>query len=257
MGQVPNVTAPAVKILVIGDGRLATTLWSVLQTKAKSTTSTPMLTERWSRRTPTTLRDLVSSFQPTHVWLAISDRAIASFAAEHAALFEARTVVHFAGSLSLINGVHAAHPLTTFASTVAMPEDEFNRVPFVLDLQGPELSTLMPGFWNRAFRLAPEERAYYHALCVMAGNFTTLLWETVAARFEETLTLPAEALSSYRDQTFKNLAHAQGRSVLTGPLVRGDSETIQAHHRALLEHFEMPLLKIYDGFADLYRTEST
>ncbi len=265
MGQVPAVKDNSraghdrrhnlghARILVIGDGRLASTLLKILQERA------PALGDcfaRWSRRSAVSFSETLSTFDATHIWLAIADDAITGFAHEHRALLETRTVVHFAGSLSSFEFVHAAHPLTSFASSASlMTFSEFSKVPFILDQTAPELSELLPGFTNPAYRLDPQQRAYYHSLCAISGNFTVLLWETVTAKFEQELGLPRTVLDNYRSRIFENLANAaNGETVLTGPMARRDLVTIQKHRTSLLERYQMPLLKIYDGFLDLYRT---
>jgi predicted short-subunit dehydrogenase-like oxidoreductase (DUF2520 family) len=246
------------RILLVGAGRLARSFKNILGTASNWAI--------WSRNQGPSFRDTVRDFQPTHVWLAIGDRSITEFAHEHAASLLGRTVVHFSGSTAGFNVpkdaaiggsffVHCAHPLSTFTET-PMTKDEFASVPFVLDVGAPDLKTLLPGLTNTSFHLRPEERAYYHALCASAGGFTVLLWEAVAKRFTENLGLPAEALLVFQKQIALNLAaNLATRSVLTGPLARGDHDTIQRHREALRAHHESPLLKIYDGFSDLHRTE--
>lgn len=259
MGQVPH------RILVIGDGRLATTLKSVFQprTSAKPGTSiaaAPLELATWSRRSDVSLSEFLQNFDASHVWLAISDRAIADFVQQHSKLWKNRIVVHFAGSLPKTGDAHAAHPLTTFSSSQPITPEEFAKIPFVLDLEGPPLNQLIPGAANTFYRINPSDRAYYHALCSIAGNFSVLLWESVANRFNSNLGLTPQVLDVFRAQIFSNLADAarvkpQRASVLTGPLVRGDVATLETHRRALLARSEIPLLKIYDSFTDLYRTE--
>ncbi len=257
MGQVPA------RIMIVGDGRLAKTLWDVLHATdfpppgASQATIRPAVqsVSRWSRKNHVSLALAVEESKATHIWLAITDQALESFIKENQPSFRNRTVVHFAGSLPTLHGVHAAHPLMTFDGQGPHTYVWFSKVPFALDLEGPELTELLPGFINDSFRLKPSARAYYHALCAAAGNFTVLLWETVGSRFQTELALPPGVLGAYRRQIFKNLDEATGRSVLTGPLLRDDTETLDSHRSALATHFEAPLLKIYDAFADLFRTE--
>jgi hypothetical protein len=266
MGQVPSVTNEPVAlasktaqiaraaVLLIGDGGLASTLATVLSDRAKHSSSVDF--RQWSRHSSSSFENVFTEFDPTHVWLAISDRALESFAAEHKTFLQGRRVVHFSGALPSFSFVHAAHPLSTFTkATAVLNACRFSQVPFILDLNGPALSDLLPGFENRAYRIDPRQRAYYHALCSIAGNFTVLLWETIAFRFEKELGIPQNALDTYRSAIFENLSKSTGESVLTGPLTRGDSETLQKHRAALLEKYEIPLLKIYDGFVDLYQNK--
>lgn len=255
MGQVPAVeNLSASKILVVGDGHLASALVAALKSKASLQFSQTRFSH-WSRASGKPLSSVVSEADPTHVWLAISDSALADFAKEHFEILRKRIVVHFAGSLPSFSFVYAAHPLMTFASPLSA--DSFSKIPFILDLEGPALSELMPGFTNKFFRLDPEDRTYYHALCAISGNFTVMLWESVASRFENELGLPRDALAAFRAQTFQNLAEAGEQSVLSGPIARGDIVNIQRHRQALFGKYEMPLLKIYDGFLDLFRTVRT
>lgn len=266
MGQVPagksigakRILTGAKRILIVGDGQLARVLLANIVSHAIARHTVKHIVKQWTRKSGSTFSAAVSEFDPTHIWLAISDSSLRSFAKEHADLFKNRIGVHFAGSLSGFDSLHVAHPLSSFASPIS--PDKFPLIPFVLDLDGPELSELLPGFDNKSFRLNPNDRTYYHALCAMAGNFTVMLWEAVGIRFQNRLGLSRGTLDVYRNQIFENLTMASRNenteSVLSGPIARGDAETIAKHHTALSQNFEMPLLKIYDGFTDLHRTES-
>lgn len=243
MGQVPS----GFKILLVGNGRLATTLFGALQGDIR----------RWSRSSsaPITLNQAIRDENPSHIYLAVSDTSLSEIADQCREDFQGRTVVHFAGSLSSFAGIHAAHPLSTFSSReTPMPAPEFERVPFILDRGGPAFSTLFPTLRNSSFEMDPALRGYYHALCVMSGNFTVLLWEAAARRFEKKVGVPADALDVYREQIFKNLAQATtAKSVLTGPLARGDMKTIDAHFESLKAQNESALLEIYRGFIKLHQ----
>ena len=126
MGQVP------VKILLVGDGRLAKTLASLFPEAL-----------RWSRRAGVSLSSFIQQSDPSHIWLAISDTAIPEAIAAHSGDLKNRIVVHFAGSLSKIGNAFSAHPLSTF-SGASMSKTEFDAIPFTLDFDGPELSVLIP-----------------------------------------------------------------------------------------------------------------
>lgn len=243
MGQVPS----GFKILLVGNGRLATTLFGALRGDVR----------RWSRSSnaPITLNQTIRDENPSHIYLAVSDSALHELADQCREDFKGRTVVHFAGSLSSFAGIHAAHPLSTFSSCeIPMPESEFDRVPFIRDRGAPSFSTLFPTLRNASFEMDPAMRGYYHALCVMSGNFTVLLWEAAARRFEKNVGVPADALNVYREQIFKNLAQSTtAKSVLTGPLPRGDMKTIDAHLESLNAQKESALLEIYRGFIKLHQ----
>ncbi len=79
---------------------------------------------------------------------------------------------------------------------------------------------------NPSWTIDPELKPLYHALCVLAGNFTTLLWLKAMDDFEMRLGLPREMLRPFLEQTAANtLAH--GRAAMTGSLARGETGTIE------------------------------
>jgi predicted short-subunit dehydrogenase-like oxidoreductase (DUF2520 family) len=163
----------------------------------------------------------------SHVLLLVSDAAIPEVVRHYPFLHE-KTLVHCAGALTF-PGIAGAHPLMTFGKVFYEPE-QYRRVPFIFE-RGHLFSNLLPGFPNPHFEIAPEHKARYHALCVMAGNFSQLLWEAVAARFE-TMDLPAALLAPYLRQVTENFI-ATRESALTGPLSRGDGATIERNLGAL------------------------
>lgn len=111
----------------------------------------------------------------------------------------------------------------------------YESTPFVLESESPlSFQDLLPGLLNPSYRISRVQKSRYHALCVMSGNFTTMLWEHAFQEFSEKFGLPKEVLLPYLHQTASNLAESSpGQSVLTGPLARGDSETIARHLDAL------------------------
>ena len=72
----------------------------------------------------------------------------------------------------------------------------------------------------------------YHGLSVMAGNCTTLLWNKLFHTFEQQLQLPPSIALPYLRQVAANIEHAPD-TALTGPITRGDRDTIRANLVAL------------------------
>jgi predicted short-subunit dehydrogenase-like oxidoreductase (DUF2520 family) len=173
----------------------------------------------------------------SHVLLLVSDAAILEVVRQYPFLRE-KTLVHCAGAVS-IPRVAGAHPLMSFSDGFYRLE-QYRRVPFIVE-SGNRLGDLLPGLPNPHFEIAGKDKARYHALCVMAGNFPQMLWQSVATRFAA-MGLPAAALQPYLHQITDNFI-AGGGSALTGPLSRGDSTTIESNLGALTG----------DGLQDLYR----
>ena len=86
--------------------------------------------------------------------------------------------------------------------------------------------------WFRRDLRADDHAALYHALCVLAGNGSTLLWQKLFHDFESRLGIPPQVAFPYLQQVAGNLQHGPGHA-LTGPLDRGDTATVQANLAAL------------------------
>jgi predicted short-subunit dehydrogenase-like oxidoreductase (DUF2520 family) len=78
----------------------------------------------------------------------------------------------------------------------------------------------------RPFELADEQRALYHAGASIASNFLVTL-RRVAGRLVEDAGAPAEALDPLMRRTIENGFE------LTGPIARGDWDTVEAHRDAI------------------------
>lgn len=233
------------RYLIVGDGRAATHMRHYLALLGLPAT-------QWSRRmavsgdAPETLEAALGGH--SHVLLLIADGALQAFVDAHPAL-EAVTVVHFAGG-QRVRGACGAHPLMTFGPAL-YDEAQYRRIPFVVTDEDGPFEQLLPGLPNRHYRIDAADRGLYHALCVTAGNFTTLLWSKFFADLEGRLGLPAEVGVPYMEQVVANTAGAK-ELALTGPIARGDVATIARNLRAL-EGDE--LHTVYRAFVEAFAPE--
>jgi predicted short-subunit dehydrogenase-like oxidoreductase (DUF2520 family) len=78
----------------------------------------------------------------------------------------------------------------------------------------------------RPFVLADGERALYHAGAAIASNFLVTLYRAASSLFEQA-GAPPEALVPLMQRTIENGFE------LTGPIARGDWETVERHRDAL------------------------
>jgi predicted short-subunit dehydrogenase-like oxidoreductase (DUF2520 family) len=201
----------------------------------------------WNRHEPwARLQECVE--KATHVLLLISDSALEAFYKENLGASD-RLVIHFSGALE-VSGIQSAHPLMTFSQDLYALET-YRRIPFVTTSKIP-FESLLPGVPNSAFRILPEQKPLYHALCVLSGNFTTLLWQKMAQGMTE-LGLPAEIQIPYMNQIFKNL-EKNPAGALTGPLARKDFKTVLANDQALAGD---PMRLVYRAFVQAYFPEAT
>ncbi len=95
----------------------------------------------------------------------------------------------------------------------------------------------------RPFRLEDDRRALYHAGASIASNFLVTLYR-VAADLVSRAGAPPEALVPLMERTIENGFQ------LTGPIARGDRETVERHRAALRD---TPYAGLYDALAEATR----
>jgi 2-dehydropantoate 2-reductase len=235
MRQVPSPgTTP---FGIVGDGRAARHFHRYFELL-------DLPVRRWSRR--------AADCSPTEalaecgtILVLIPDAAIEPFIAAWPGLSR-RRLVHCSGSL-VTTAAECAHPLMTFGPDL-YDLQTYQSIPFVLDSGGTPFYGLLPGLPNRFFTIPAEARPSYHAHCVMAGNFSTLLWLNLFDQLEGRFGIPPEAAHPFLAQTARNLVADAGRA-LTGPLARGDAATIAANLAALEGD---PFREVYAAFARAY-----
>ena len=207
--------------------------------------------DRWSSFNSINLPDAELRLRKTivnadRVLLLVSDNAIAVLLKQFPFLHE-KQLVHCSGALSF-PGVTGAHPLMTFSDEL-YELDTYKAVPFMCEA-GHRFSETFPGLPNPHFPISIQDKARYHALCVMAGNFSQILWKGVSDRFEQQFDLPASTLHPYLDQVVNNFIQKPDSS-LTGPLVRNDQATIERNIDALNDD---PLQDLYCAFVQFYQS---
>jgi len=228
--QVPNMIDT--QYTIIGDGKIAKHFRHYFDLVEINYTS-------WNRKQP--LRALQQAVNNTdHVLVLISDDAIDKFINSHLFLKD-KSLIHFSGSLT-INGVAGCHPLMTFSDELYDLET-YRSIPFVID-DDRDFSSLFPQLENQAHHLAQKDKAIYHALCVIAGNFTQTLMRETNKQLSSELDLPYDILFPYLLQNTKNFINKPNSSA-TGPLQRNDFITVNKHLLALKNN---SLENIYQAF---------
>jgi predicted short-subunit dehydrogenase-like oxidoreductase (DUF2520 family) len=184
------------------------------------------------------------------VLLCVPDAAIAAVAAE---VQPGPWVAHTSGATPLAAlAPHArrfsVHPLQTFSLDLG-PEQLDGAWAAVTGeneealAAGRELASLLG---LEPFDLDDDERPIYHAAAAFASSFLVTLHE-VAAELMEAAGAPADALEPLMRRTMDNgFDH-------TGPLVRGDWETVERHRQAIRER-RPQLLPLYQMLTDTTAT---
>ncbi len=200
----------------------------------------------WSRSQGGTAVEALEKCDP--VLLLVSDGAIDEVAAGFAP-GEGRTLVHFSGAVRT-DAATGMHPLCTFGPA---PYDltTYRGIPFVCEAGGPRFPDVFPELPNPHYTIPPEGKPLYHALAVLAGNFTTVLWTRLFDGFEHELGLPREAALPYLARVAANLADPSQASP-TGPVARGERATVRANLTALAGD---PFEGVYRAFVEATHPE--
>jgi predicted short-subunit dehydrogenase-like oxidoreductase (DUF2520 family) len=91
----------------------------------------------------------------------------------------------------------------------------------------------------QVLRIPPGEKPRYHAAAVFASNFPTILMclaEELLREVGISSDVARQALHPLFASAVENLRGGSGASALTGPIVRGDVDTVERHLVALRAH---------------------
>ena len=182
------------------------------------------------------------------VFLAVPDGAVAETAARLARLDAPAGVsfVHCSGALGLdalaaLRGRHAVgsfHPLQSFPAP--RPASAFRGATFAVDASTPalrrRLEALARGLGGRPRRVDDESRALYHAAAVYASNYVVAVVESAVEILEAAGWSRRDATAALVPLVEGAVASIRERGTvraLTGPVRRGDAETVRRHLEAL------------------------
>lgn len=218
---------------IIGNGRTARHMKFYLQSQNLRAYS-------WNRREHTS-DDLTRFLSHSDIVLIlIKDSEIKNFIDQHPDL-KHKNLVHFSGSL-VIPGVVGLHPLMTFSDKL-YSLDFYKKIPFISEKGNQTFHDIFPQLSNPTSEIDPEMKPLYHSLCVMGGNFTTLLWTKLFESFKSEFNFSPELVFPYLEKTMENLKEDY-KSALSGPLARKDISTIKKNLNALEN----------DSFATVYKS---
>ncbi|MBI2265543.1 MAG: DUF2520 domain-containing protein [Armatimonadetes bacterium] len=183
------------------------------------------------------------------VLLCVPDKNLPQIAcslASSGAVKEEQIFLHVSGSLSSEvlrplkdagGRVGSLHPLRAFAAPLSAPDMAGTYFSFEGDTNiRPAVEKLTSDLKGFLFDLPADGKALYHAGACMASNYLVTLF-AVARDIFQRLGIPADeaskAILSLVRGTVANLALGAPEKALTGPVARGDEETISAHLDAL------------------------
>jgi predicted short-subunit dehydrogenase-like oxidoreductase (DUF2520 family) len=229
----------AARVAIVGRGRLGTALASALR-EADWPVEGP-----WGRGADAAGAEIVL--------LCVPDGEIAAAAR---AVAPGLLVGHCSGArgLNAIPGHaerFALHPLMTVTADGARFAGAGAAVAGSTPRALTAAMALAEALGMRAFTIADEDRAAYHAAASIAANFLTTV-EAAAERLAATAGVPREALVPLVRAAVDNWGALGGRAALTGPIVRGD-EAVVARQRAAVAERTPELLTLFDALAEATR----
>jgi predicted short-subunit dehydrogenase-like oxidoreductase (DUF2520 family) len=116
-------------------------------------------------------------------------------------------------------------------------------------------SALAEAVGLRPIRIAPEDRAAYHAAASIASNFLVTL-QAAAERLGATAGADRDLFVPLVRATVENWAALGPERALTGPVARGDDVTV-ARQRAAVEERVPELLPLFDALVEATRDLAT
>ncbi|WP_300268746.1 Rossmann-like and DUF2520 domain-containing protein [Microbacterium sp.] len=230
----PVAAAPA-SLAVIGDGRLGGVLAAALRAVPGLTVYGPL-----GRGEEVPAVDIAL--------LCVPDAEIS--AAARLVRPRAQFVGHVSGATPLDDVDFSLHPLQTF--TGAEDPDVFRGIGCAIDgrtdAARARAADLAAALGGRAFVIGDEHRAEYHAAASLASNLLLTVLDATERVATSAGLEPAEArmlLGPLVRQSVANWEEAGARAALTGPIARGDEQTV-ARQRAAVVARERELGALFD-----------
>ena len=184
--------------------------------------------------------------------MAVPDDALVTFAGRLAEaggrIPETVAFVHLSGAqqLNALDPLRAKHPVGSFHPLQSFPEPRppasLHGVVVGIDASTPALlrclASLARALGARPKQVSDSQRALYHAAAVFASNYVDVLLGTAVKLLQLAGWSEKEAIAGLLPLTEGTLATVRERGpvrALTGPVLRGDVNTVERHLGALAE----------------------
>lgn len=194
-------------------------------------------------------------------FLVVSDDALVEVC-QQIQLPEDALVVHTSGAVplqcisdiliherDLLVDVGVFYPCMTFTRGKAL---DFKKVPILIEAENAEEEAFLRKMGEQIGKevqvVSSQDRKTLHLAAVFACNFTNHLW-AVSQSLVESENLSFDILKPLiAETTRKALVSNHAADVQTGPAVRGDEDTLEAHRRLLQD--DPDFLVLYDALTE-------
>lgn len=179
--------------------------------------------------------------------IAVSDDAISTLSNQ--LQFENKLVVHTSGSLPLSelnskNRRGVFYPLQTFSKS---REVNWETIPICIETENASdlemLRQVAGAISNSVYEIDSEQRRALHVAAVFASNFTNHLC-AIANDICTQHKIPFEILKPLILETAQKISTLSPTEAQTGPAIRRDQSTINAHLNLLTDSMQVEIYKI-------------
>ncbi|PAB61120.1 Rossmann-like and DUF2520 domain-containing protein [Anaeromicrobium sediminis] len=241
-----------VKIGFIGAGKVGTAFGMYLKSKgfnifgyySKTLESAEKAASLTNSKVSTELNELIKNIDI--IFITTTDdkiQQVCNGLVEKNLLSKGQIIVHMSGAHSsrILEKaklkacfVYSLHPLQSFAQVEKAVED-LNETVF--SIEGDEekieiIESILKGTGNKYFKLNSEQKSLYHATACVVSNYLVTLMDYGLSIFESIGIDKMEgygALFPLIEGTINNIHNLGTEKALTGPIARGDIETIKSH----------------------------
>ena len=234
-------------MVVVGVGRLGSAISVQLRKSGWPVTvrTQSPAGRRQARRLELVEADAAALSRADLCLLTVPDGAVAPVSRAVAPLLGKTTgLVHCAGALTLevLQPAAAGRPTGSFHPLVSVtgPETPLAGHSVAIATRSrvlaPLLGRLAQALGLRPLRVPEEGRAAYHAGAAMAASGLLALLDAAVAAWRAAGVAERDALAALAALMRSAVAGAEARGIvpaLTGPVIRGDAEVVQAHVRGL------------------------
>lgn len=249
-----------IKISIIGSGNLATQLglalykegYLISQVYSRNKKNASLLSKKIKAEAITDFKNL--SKNSSIYIIAVKDDSIESVAKQLKFLHKSplgkdQIVVHTSGSVSM-NVLKKAsknygvfYPLQTFSKEKQV---SFKAIPICIEANSDNTSTTLQYFAksisNNVQKVNSEQRKKIHVAAVFACNFSNHMY-SIAEQLLAKDKLSLDLLKPLIEETANKIKESKPSKVQTGPAIRNDKKTMDAHLKLLKK--EKDLQKIY------------
>ncbi|WP_278035947.1 Rossmann-like and DUF2520 domain-containing protein [Flavobacterium nitratireducens] len=244
-----------IKICIIGSGNVAQHLITTFQNLEKSVNEIELI-QVFARKKENLVHllplekitdDFNTLVEADLYFISVSDDAIATVSEKLP--FKNRLVVHTSGSMPFNilcnhNRKGVFYPLQTFTKGKAV---NFKEIPICIESENSTdykvLERVAKMISNAVFAINSEQRKALHVAAVFVNNFTNHLYAIGKTICEENQ-IPFEILKPLIKETISKLENLTPNQAQTGPAIRNDQKTIEAHEAFLENENQLNIYKI-------------